>query len=320
MLYTSEQIRSFDINQHRDAVERYLHKFSRPKEFCHLKLHEKDYLFRWMKLRKDDSDNLFYNMYKMSEAAEFMFNEIILTYGEDVDSFSRAFYGPFGKLSAKQVRKDQRFFNEYLHLWKNQVQMCKGPYLVVIKPLLRNKLKELKIICMPEQEYRNREKYFYASFFWIYYRAKLYFEEKGQSFLLFKVQQYSFVANIYSFCHILSRHYIPSMNVGLSTTINSDIPCIDINNFLESIKNMVLIYFEKDPYIDNDKQYLLYKINGERYILWIKYKNLNELSHKKGFEIRSFYRCERIDDVSKFDGAKDVEFADGCYCCIKKML
>ena len=129
---------------------------------------------------------------------------------------------------------------------------------------------------------------------------------------------YTFVANIYTYCHIFSRHYVPSLNVGLDCTMNSDIPCIDINNFLESIKDLVLSYFNQDPRIDGGKENLLYKINGEMYIIWIKYKRLNELSHQKGFEVRSFYKCEKKEDLDRFIETKEVEFANDCYCCIEK--
>ena len=316
MLYTSEQIQSFNIYQAREALGRYLYKFNHSKEFHHLKLHEKDYVFSWMKALKDDYGHLIYNLYKIPEAAEFVFFYIILTYGEDVDNFSRAFYGPHGKLSANQVRKDQRFFNEHLQIWKNQVQKGKGPYLVEIKPLLNRKLKTIKDNCQSEKEYKNREKYCYASFFWIYYRARLYFEEKGQTFHTFSLLGYTFVSNIYTYCHILSRHYIPSLNIGLENTMNSDIPCIDLDHFLESIQNLVVSYFNVSPYLDTTKEYLLYIINGEKYILWIKYKRCNELSHKEGFEIKTFYKCEKENDIKKYIGTKDIEFNNGCYCCI----
>ena len=316
MLYTSEQIKNFNIYQSREALGRYLHKFVHPNEFRRIKFHEKDYLFKWMKAIKDDNGHLVYNLYKIPEAAEFVFFYIILTYGEDVDNFSRAFYGPRGKLDANTVRKDQRFFNEYLQVWKNQVQKGKGPYFVVIKPLLNRKLKELKNNCKTEQEYKGREKYCYAVFFWIYYRARLYFEEKNQKFLTFNVLGYTFVANIYSYFHVFSRHYVPSLNVGLGNTMNSDIPCIDINNFLESIKRLVLKYFDKNPYIDTNKEFLLYKIKNENYILWIQFKKLNELSHKEGFEIRSFYKCEKENDIKRFQDTREVIFDNDCYCCI----
>ena len=319
MLYSSEQIRSFNIYQRRDAVGRYLHiLFLKPKKFHSLKLHEKDFLFRSMKTIQDDYGHLVYNLYKMPEAIEFVFFDIIQLYGEDVDSFSRAFYGPYGKLSANRVRKDQRLFNEYLQIWRNLIQESRGPYLVVIKPLLNNKLKELKCNCNSDQEYKNREKYCYAVFFWIYYRARLYFEERKQNYLSFNILGYTFVANIYTYCHIFSRHYVPSLNVGLDCTMNSDIPCIDINNFLESIKNLILLYFNQDPKIDEEKEYLLYRLNGKKFIIWIKYKRLNELSHQKGFEVRSFYKCEKKEDLDRFIETKEVEFANDCYCCIEK--
>ena len=317
MLYSSEQLNNFNLSQHRNAVERYLHKFYRPKEFRRLKLYEKDYLFRWMKVIKDNSGNCVYNLYEISEAKEFLFNEILLTYEEGVGSFSGVYYGPFGKLSAKQIRKDQRFFNEYLQTWKNQMQKCKGAYLVVLKPLLYKKLKELKKISKSAHDYKCRETYCYGVFFWIYYKARLYFEQKGITYLVFHIQGFIFIANIYTYCHILSRHYIPSLNADLSNTMNSVIPYMDIDNLLESIKRLIEFYFEKEASLNTHKEYLLFKINGDKYIMWIKYKKLNELSHKEGFEIRSFYKCELENDINRFAGTKEIEFDNNCYCCFK---
>lgn len=319
MIYSSEQIKLFDSNKHAIAVGRYLHKyFNDQYNFRRLKPHEKDYLFGWMETITNDDGNRVYDLYKIPEAKEYLFNKIILRYGEDVDSFSCSICGPSGKLTANQVRKDKRFFNEYLQIWKKQLENPMGMYLPVIKRELNDKLKELSKICLTEQEYKGREKYCYAVFFYVYYKAKLYFEEKKEKYLEFEEHGYKFIANIYSYCHIFTRHYVPSLNRGMSNTINADIPCIDINNFLESIKKLVDIYFEKNHNLDTSMEYLLYKINGDKYIMWIKYKKLNELCHQEGFEIRSFYRCTKGTDLIRFYATMDVEFDKGCYCCIEK--
>jgi hypothetical protein len=264
----------------------------------------------------DDDGKFVYNLYKIPEAKEFLFCKIFLKYGEDVDSFSRSFYGFWGKLTANQVRKDQRFFNEYLQIWKNQLEKPIGKYLPIIKKELNNKLKELSKICSTEQEYKSREKYCYGVFFYVYYKAKLYFEEKTEKSLVFEELGYKFVANIYSYCHIFTRHYVPSLNRGMSNTMNRDIPHIDTNTFLDSIKGLVRLYFERSTNLDSNKEYLLYKIKGDKYIMWIKYKRLNELSFHEGFEIRSFYKCSEEIDLNRFSSTRDIEFDKDCYCCI----
>jgi hypothetical protein len=106
------------------------------------------------------------------------------------------------------------------------------------------------------------------------------------------------------------------MNRGLENTMNSNIPCIDIDYFQESIQDLIVKYFTYNPVLDSQKKYLLYQICGEKYIIWIKYKKLNEISHKEGFEVRSFYKCEKEIDILKYQGTKEVEFDKDCYCCI----
>lgn len=233
-----------------------------------------------------------------------------------MDSFSSAFYDSTGKIPANTIRKDKRFFNEYLQVWKKQLEKSTGQYLPIIKKELNTKLKELSKVCSTKQEYNNREKYCYAVFFYVYYKAKLYFEEKKEKCILFNELGYKFVANIYSYCHIFTRHYVPSLNRDMPNTMNNEIPYININRFLESIKNLIDIYFKKCPNLNSNKEYLLFKFKGDKYILWIKYKKLNELSHQEGFEIRSFYKCSKDIDINRFKNTKDIEFDKECYCCI----
>lgn len=317
MLYTSKQLNSLSPKDDITAISRYLFKFiNRRSEFIKLKPHEKDYAFTHMKLLHLDSGSMAFNMHKIIEAREYMFYNIVLTYGEDVAGFNGPLYGPYGKISANQIRKDKRLFNEYLLSWINQLKSFKGIYIMVLKPLLEKKLKELEQNCKTKEEFKDRKTYCYAVFFCIYYKAKLYFEERKEKYLAFDVLNYTFVANVYTFCHIYARHYVPSLNRELSNSMNSNIQCIDINNLMESLMNLIISYFNVNPFLDNTKEFLLFKEKGEKYILWIKYKKIDELMKKEGFEIRSFYKCVMSNDLNRFTNTRDIKINNGLYCCI----
>ena len=42
---------------------------------------------------------------------------------------------------------------------------------------------------------------------------------------------------------------------------------------------------------------------GDKYILWLKYKLLNE-TKEYGFEVRSFYKCIEERDLAKFESGE----------------
>lgn len=185
--------------------------------------------------------------------------------------------------------------------------------------MLNKKLKELYVTCKNDEEYHSREIYCYSVFFYTFYRARLFFDEKEKKCLIFNVGKYYFVENIYTFCHVFTRHYVPSLNRGLLNTINDNIPFIRIHTFLEDIKDLIVLYFHIFPFLSERTEYLLSKFEGIRYIIWIKYKRLDELSKEKGFEVRTFYKCEKGNDIALYKNTIDVEIQDGLVCCIPQI-
>ena len=313
MIYCNSELKA-DGFDHIIAMQRYLYKYiNHKKDFHRLKAHEKDYAFGWMNATYDDKGKKAFNLYEDVEAYEYVFFNIILTYGEDIASFEGEFFGPSGKIPHSQVLKDKSFFEMFLQIWKSNLRLHKGPYLSIIAPMFQQKLKELKTICKSEQELLSRELYCY-----IYYKAKLYFEEKESKSIIFNIKGYSFVANIYTYCHIFNRHYVPSLNRGLNSTMNDNLPMIDVNSLLESIQDLIVKYFSVCSSLQSSTEYLLFKLNGDKYILWIKYKQLDELSKSKGFEIRSFYKCEDTKDLSLYDNTIDIAIEKGIVCSIPK--
>lgn len=316
MLYTGAELRHTDFD-HKRAMTRYLHKYlNQKKEFHCLKTHEKDYVFGWMQVTYNEDGTTAFNLYEEKEAKEYIFFNIILTYGEDVDKFEGPIYGPSGELSKEQITKDSIFFYEYIEIWKRQIAEHKGPYLSIIAPMLRQKLKELLSICSSEEEYTSREVYCYSVFFYIYYKAKLLFEDNRKKGLIFKIRGFDFVINIYTFCHIFTRHYVPSLNRGLANTMNSDIAYIDINKFAESLGTLIKLYFSKVTNLDENTEFLLFRFTNEPYILWIKYKIIDELGKNKGFEVRSFYKCEQEIDIQRFNHKAEIKLANKCFCYV----
>lgn len=315
-MYSSSELQDPEFD-HKSAMQRFLHKFqNQRKEFRRLKEYEKHYAFDWMNVIYNDNGQHAFDLYGIDEAKEYIFYSIILCYGENVADFSPPLYDAYGKIPAGKIRKDKRFFNEYLHIWMSQLDKRKGQYLSVLDKPLRNKLLNLQKVCT-KKEYKAREKYCYAVFFHIYYKAKLYFEAIKNKYLSLDIGDYTFVYNIYSYTHILSRHFYPSLNRGLGVSINTQSCGIDLNDVGGSILKHLDTYFTYCTELNECKEYLLFKFKSDKYIMWIQYKTLKELNHnKKGFEVRSFYRCESQHDLNKFTGRREIIHSPDCYIYI----
>ena len=88
---------------------------------------------------------------------------------------------------------------------------------------------------------------------------------------------------------------------------------IDIRDLPLSLRKLIIIYFSYFNGLSVNVEYLLFEFNGFPYILWIKYKNISELHNNKGFEVRSYYRCEEQRDLDKFTGKTKVQFSPNNY-------
>jgi hypothetical protein len=88
--------------------------------------------------------------------------------------------------------------------------------------------------------------------------------------------------------------------------MNGDIPILDVRNMPFSVLELVKRYAKKKV-ITMDTEYLLFIVDGEKYILWLKYGSIALLGNVTGMEIRSFYHCEEDQDLDKFNGRTVIE-------------
>ena len=283
-------------------AQRYVHKFVKQRnEVTKLKHHEKDFLFRVLETLHDADDSHPFNLFKIPEAKEFVFDTIILTHSNQVMVFDGPVPGPYGLLKPNEKRRNKRFFYEYMAVWKNQVEKGEGAYCSVIKPEIRKKIKSWKdwtgTDLNRQKTLKQKTEYIYATFFHIYYRVKLYFDELSKPYVLENIGGFDIVFNVYSFVHILSRHYYPNMNQDIGISMNKEIECFDIEYLPDAIIDLIKKSNAQKALTANT-EYLLCSFGGDNYILWMKYKRLNE-TKADGFEVRSFYKCEEQRDLDK---------------------
>ena len=68
--------------------------------------------------------------------------------------------------------------------------------------------------------------------------------------------------------------------------------------------------------ITEKTEYILFEMDGTKYILWIKYG----ISSKdiKQFQIRSFYKCTEQRDIIKFEGLTNTHIRENLYAYVNK--
>ncbi len=303
-LYPFSFLNHIDTKDIEVPLKRYLYKFeNHRKEIAHLKHHEKDFLFRCLKILRKETGGRGYDLFHIPEAKEFLFDWIILIHANQVMVFDGHIQGPYGRLTQAEITQNKGFFYKYLAFWKEEVEKGEGAYLTVIKPALYQKIEDWK--AWADKDKRRKQQlirklvYVYATFFHIYYRVKLFFDERTRPYVLKQIGGYDVVFNVYSFVHILSRHYYPNMNMAIGVSLNTELDSIN----LDYLPDEIMALIEKsnnESSIVPQTEYLLYSIGSDYYILWLKYKRLNE-THKDGFEVRSFYKCEEQRDLDKIN-------------------
>ena len=304
-LYSRKELYHISFIDALVPIERYLFKFeNQRKEISKLKLHEKDFLFRAMRTLYNSNGKKRYNVYVIEELRESLFYWIILLHSNMTIVFDGFVPGSKNRpMSEKEKKKNKRFFKKYLRFWKNQVEKGEGPYLSILKPAIYQKLKSwrkhIRTENLPVELWKQKEVYVYACFFNIYYHVKLYFDELIHPYVLRQINGIDVVFNVFTYVHIYSRHYIPNMNLDIGEmSMNQELEVVDLEELPDSIFALLEKANAQTPII-HTTEFCLFELQGIKYILWLKYKRLNE-TKDNGLEIRSFYRCTEERDLKKF--------------------
>lgn len=171
MIYSRSYLNSLEFEDSKVPLQRYFHKFLYG-ELDKLKMHEKDFFFQNLQLFYNNESfkgRPAYDLRKIKEAKEYCFYFIILTYANEYIDFDTSIYDYKGKKTANEIRKDKRFFYEYINTWKNQVNSKKGFYFSQIEIELKRKLKALLSAAQTQKitkkEYDRKVFLFWAIFF-----------------------------------------------------------------------------------------------------------------------------------------------------------
>lgn len=314
MIYTYSQLQNLSFEASITPMNRYMHRFlNHRREIKNLKAHEKDFLFQYMSILRDDNDERVFDLESIDEASEYLFYKLILIYSENLDFNKPTLNSSNQIISANEMKKDKAIFDKLYIDWVEQIKKRKGKYLNIIETELNRRIKQLDSLKVEgkinDTNYDYHRKYLFTMSYYIYYRVKLFFDGQKEKFILLNILGEDIIINIYSFVHILFRHYIPSMDIGqIDRSINDPLPFLDLINLPISIRELLIEYFnlDKSPLIPS-REYFLFSFNDDRYIIWLKYSKLEELNNNYGYEFRTLYKCKEERDFDKFEGLAEYK-------------
>lgn len=311
MLYTKQQIEA-PLNKEERTIflKRYLHKVL-TGETKKLQLHESEFVCQAMCSLYNEQGELAHDIYEMDFCAEFLFKRLLLTYLENLDFLQPTFNG-IRNLELAEIARDRKKFYQLVDLWSEK--LSKGTNDPFLHEARIEYLRKLAIIGESHrQNYTGRFIYEreilrqkIASFY-MYYVAKKFFKSNKLNYVFFKARESFFSINIYSYIHIISRHYIPAFHgADPEKSLNSNLKCIDPFNLPFSIRDLILDYFLHAPedYSLMGREYMIFREREDFYIIWWKYKKLQENANHEGYEIRTLYKILLQRDIDKIDHAK----------------
>ena len=314
MLYKRKELPKRSKDDDRNAIKRYMHKFAwQRNEIKRLKWHEKDFLFSRMFIMTYDGGKHF-DMLSIPEAKEWVFDHLLLVYlgtSRKID-FSVPARDYYGKIPNGLKQRHMAFFWKRMEEWKQELESGKGVYCSILRNEYNRKIAYYKSLSIPSQQKIQRQVYVRATFYHIYYIIRTYFDETPGKFEMEEIDGFKVVADIYTYCHVLSRHYFWMMREG-GATLNDDIEMLDIKELPKSMLNMVRKYCSC-VHLTRQTEYLLFDYNQTKYILWFHQYGYVASANIEGFQIRSFYKCESEQDLLKYEGKQMYRIDENLVC------
>jgi len=306
-LYEYVYLNNLDYKESVTPFNRYYHKFlNHRKEIKKLKAHEKNFLFEWISLLREVNHEQSYDLKLIEEASEYNFNNLILRFFDNFDFDKPARDNLNCVIEPNVMKANKAYFEKYYKHWVNELETKKGLYLSIVYTETKRRLKDKSSINRKGQidktEYNCQIKKIYTISFFIYYQVKLFFDGLTEKYIILKVYDNNIIINIYSFVHILFRHYFPSLDdVNRDRSLNDPLPFLNTDYLPYSIKEFLNLYFnyDKKP-INSSREFLLFSFKRDKYIIWLQYKFLKEINDF-GFEFRTLYKCSGNIDLDKFE-------------------
>jgi len=309
MLYSKQQLEALATPEEKSTVlRRYLYKVIQG-DVKKLLPHEAEYLTSMLNTiyTEEDLTKPKFNIYELNYCSEPLFKRLILIYQKNLDFLQPVFNG-IKNLDNWEIARDRKKFDEQLNIWDMKLgpnysdaflHEVKIEYYRKIKILEAHYQKGLYGRRWHEREILKQK----LNAFYIYYVTKTFFRSHKGNFVLFQAFGETFLVNIYSYVHILFRHYIPDLNgIDSERSFNSELLCIDPFNLPYSIKDLIIDYATHASvnYILNP-EYMIFSQDTDFYIIWWKYKKLTELNFQLGYEVRTFYKIKAQRDVAKIN-------------------
>jgi hypothetical protein len=288
------------------AHARYLYKIKQG-ETKKLLPHEREFVANFLPRVYSDQDlNVpVYNVYELDFCGEALLKQLMVTYLDNLD-FLMPVWNGVKYLQPDEIAIDRTNFYNLLQLWQNKLNAnYSDTYLHEVRLEYHRKLNIVN---------RLRAEGLYGRFlyerkiieqqlnaFYLNYVTKSFFRSHKADFVSFSAFGQLFSCNVYSYVHIVSRHYIPKLNgIDPERSFNNTLPNIDPFNLPYSIRDLILDFFSKAPetYALNS-EWMIFSDRQDFYILWWKHKRLKENSQTFGYEIRSLYKIEAERDWQK---------------------
>lgn len=322
MLYSRYQLKTKGFVDHHVVMQRYLHKyFHEKKTFNKLKWHEKDFFYEHLQILMDEKGRHGFDLLKIPDANDYLFEKIILIFasGDDSIDFSKKASDYDGVIDRKRQEAYKNRYWRLLAAWQSRLDDPDDMYTWTIAPMRNEKIKELQNLLdtkqITKQAFIKRRNYIDTSFYHIYYKVKYYFDEIKERCEVKNINGFDIYAGIYTYSHVLSRHYVPLMNKGIGGTFNDKIPYVDVFELPMSLLTLIEDYAKLGS-ITRNTEYLLFEMDGVKYILWVKYGAIPNMKDKFGFEVRSFYRCVEQRDIDKYSGLNKLHIREGLYAVV----